>query len=173
MDTQLSHPEYLNKFRDEEFHNNISLLLDGIRSIENLGLICRSAESVNIKEILLCNSTIDLSDKKLKRISRSTTSKVTIRNISLEGCRTLSLKQPFIGIEITENSGLVYDLKAINEETVLVAGAERTGISNEILQLCSSVYHLPIFGSQSSINLACAVTSAVHWGSYVQRRMRG
>lgn len=151
-----------------EFKNKTSLLLDGIVNLDNFGLICRTAESLNIKNIYLFNPGIDLEHKKLKRVSRSTDSKLGITALSLSDLTHLAEVKPFVGIEITENSKLLYSEVEFPTSAVLVGGSERNGISPEILALCKSCFYLPIVGTQSSINLACAMSSAMHWVTYLQ-----
>jgi tRNA (cytidine32/uridine32-2'-O)-methyltransferase len=46
---------------------------------------------------------------------------------------------------------------ALTDEAALVFGRERTGLSNEELQLCHAAIHIPANPDYSSLNLAAAV----------------
>ena len=68
-----------------------------------------------------------------------------------------------IGLEITNTS------KALNEtdftkmeKIVLVVGAERTGISPDLLKITDETVHIPIFGQNSSMNVVNALAIALY-----------
>src|SRR5699024_3250405 len=102
------------------------------------------------------------------RISRSTSSKLNLVKVNLRECHNLAAEINFIALEITQESKSLYNFTPPARPFILVAGSETDGISIEVLKLCKSAYHLPIMGRQSSINLACSVTSALHWTTHVQ-----
>jgi tRNA G18 (ribose-2'-O)-methylase SpoU len=43
-----------------------------------------------------------------------------------------------------------------------VVGSERNGIENEILKCANSIYHIPMFGQNSSMNVAQATSIALY-----------
>jgi tRNA G18 (ribose-2'-O)-methylase SpoU len=73
-----------------------------------------------------------------------------------------------IALEITDQSRslLAYQLPAevvaTNREVILVAGAEDHGVPPELLALCDESVHLPMFGQNTSMNVAVALGAAVY-----------
>ena len=60
-----------------------------------------------------------------------------------------------ICLEITENSKSISEIQLKNnQKIVLVVGSERNGIQHEILTCADSVYHIPMYGQNSSMNVA-------------------
>ena len=45
---------------------------------------------------------------------------------------------------------------------MLVVGSERNGIQHEILTCADSVYHIPMYGQNSSMNVAQATSIALY-----------
>jgi len=68
-----------------------------------------------------------------------------------------------ICVEITENSKSISEIQSENnQKIVLVVGSERYGIQHEILTCADSVYHIPMYGQNSSMNVAQATSIALY-----------
>ena len=172
-DHPLSYEEFRERYSKPEFTSRISLILDGIEKIENLGLISRTAESVGIHDIYLYDSSLEVDSMKLKRFSRSTSVKISYHSVT--SSEILALKEEnksasFIGIELTMESEPLYSVRELpdGQQIFLIAGSESLGVSDKLLSLCGTCLHLPIKGVQSSINLACALSSAMHYFSFLE-----
>jgi tRNA G18 (ribose-2'-O)-methylase SpoU len=75
--------------------------------------------------------------------------------------RALSHEQPFLGLEITDQS-TPYTEVAAREGNVLVIGHEAHGIPKPILDMCQEAMHLPMYGVNTSMNVAMAAGIAVY-----------
>ncbi len=60
----------------------VHLLLDGLSSIENAGLILRSAEAAQVEKVIFLHPQFDWDQQKLKRISRSTNEQIELEVIT-------------------------------------------------------------------------------------------
>jgi tRNA G18 (ribose-2'-O)-methylase SpoU len=63
---------------------------------------------------------------------------------------------PLVAIEITSQSSDVYRTQ-LSTDGAFVIGSERYGISEHILRLCTYAVHIPMFGVNSSMNVATSL----------------
>jgi len=159
---QLTHNE--TSFKKKKFP--IVLLLDNIIGEANLGSMFRLADAFGVQKIIFCGTEPNLKSNRLKRTARNTyktvdfdfheDSTTTIKNFKKEGFRS-------IAIEITSNSQKIEDFSLKNNENILlVAGNERYGISSESLEVCDELYHIEMFGANSSMNVAQSIGIALY-----------
>ncbi|MCL6219349.1 TrmH family RNA methyltransferase [Zunongwangia pacifica] len=154
---QLNHSQ--NKFSNKKFP--VSLVLDHISGEANIGSIFRLSDAFHVEEIIFCGIEPNLSSNRLKKTSRSTHEYV---NFQFSENSSTIIKQKkaegykIIALEITQNSIPLPQLQLKHsEKVVLVAGHENFGISEEVLNLCDHIVHIPMFGNNSSMNVAQAI----------------
>lgn len=142
----------------------ISIFLDQIDSPANLGSIFRNAEAFGVETIWIKESDkINLESTRFKRTARSTWKNMKI--LFYENYQTVfedfvGLK---IGLEITSNSKNITNLNITEpNQILLVLGNERSGISENLLQELDEVYHINMFGKNSSLNVSQTLGIALH-----------
>jgi tRNA G18 (ribose-2'-O)-methylase SpoU len=157
---QLDHSEH--KFKKQKFP--IIILCDRIRTPENIGMIFRVAEAFGVEKIILNSESPSPEDRSVKRISRDANKIVSYNrseNATLELRNLKELGYRIIALEITSNSKPIQELKINNEKIVLVLGAERNGISHELLNECDDMVHITMYGNNSSMNVVNALSIAL------------
>lgn len=158
---QLDH--YSSKFEKNQFA--IILVTDNVTRPANVGSIFRIADAFGVEKLILGGSAIEL-NRKVWNTSRATekviefeqieNSQDVIKNLKKEGYSVICL-------EITENSKSISEIQLENpQKIVLVVGSERYGIKHEILTCADSVYHIPMYGQNSSMNVAQATSIALY-----------
>jgi len=134
-----------------------AIICDGIQTPENLGAILRVADAAGNQRVILLDSNIDLKNKKLSKLARSTDRHLQIEHLSLE---QFTNQRPGFGkvfaLEITTHSANVFETDASDCDAILV-GHESHGVRDEILQLCDAAVHLPMFGTNGSMNISHAL----------------
>lgn len=161
MGKQLKHHEI--KF-DKAVNLQIEILLDQIDSPANLGSIFRNAEAFGIKTIWMNETNRkSLESNRFKRTSRSTE-----KNLNFEFYKTFqdvihNFEGTKIGIEITNNSENITKIKqSLIDNTLIVVGNEKFGIADNILEKLDKVYHIKMFGENSSLNVSQTLGIALH-----------
>jgi tRNA G18 (ribose-2'-O)-methylase SpoU len=141
---------------------HLVLIAENIRTPENVGMIMRLSEAFRVEKLYFVgNHAIDLTTK-VKRASRNTYKTMNyefgqdgvgvLQNLVTSGHHSIAL-------EITETSEPIQKLKlGGHKNIVLVVGSEREGISEDLLQLCQDHYHISMYGDNSSINVANALS---------------
>ncbi len=133
------------------------LMLDGITDVRNVGAIARSALCSGAQGIILPTShAASLTEEAIK------SSAGALKKILL--CRTPSVQQAMEvlrlnGIQIlgTQMKGSVPVYESnLTIPTVVVMGAEDTGISKDVLKKADQLIRIPMQGSFDSLNVSVA-----------------
>lgn len=138
--------------------NGISLILDNIRSIYNVGAIFRTADAVKIKKLYLCGITAYPPRKEIEKTALKTIDFVpwehsestveVINKLKKNGVKIVALEQ-------CEESINYLDFE-YKKPLAIIIGNEVEGINQEVLDLCDSVIYISMQGIANSLNVATA-----------------
>lgn len=132
-----------------------------IRNPVNIGTIFRVADAVACRRIIFVE-TAPRNNRRIRRISRATLARIPHTYYSLAGFQeVVDTLPPLVALEITSRSQDLFETELPREMT-LVVGGEREGIADEILRLCTVAVHIPMFGINSSMNVATALGIALY-----------
>lgn len=132
------------------------LAVDGVQDPGNLGTIIRTADSANLKQILISKDTVDAYSPKVIRSTMG-----SIYRVKIVECENLAdvldeLKKHKFQIVSTsldtENS--IYDIDY--RKKVVVIGNEGNGVSKEIQDLSDYKVKIPMLGKTESLNASVA-----------------
>ena len=139
------------------------IILDNVRSLNNIGSIFRSADAFRIQHIYLCGITATPPHKDIQKTALGSTEAVdwsyaedTLALVE----RLQSVNVKVMAIEQAENATLLQDFSPNNQLIyALVFGHEVKGIDQAVVNQCDGVIEIPQFGTKHSLNIA--VTSGV------------
>lgn len=148
---------------------NKILILDNIRSAENVGAIFRTCDAVGIEEIILSGTTPDPIDRfgrpnpKVAKSALGAEKTISWRHVSGTLVEIENLKKDgyqIIAIELAENST---DYKKVSpeEKVVFILGSETDGISKNILDISDIIAEIPMQGSKESLNVSVSAGIAL------------
>ena len=142
----------------------LTLVLDNINDVQNLGAIYRLSDALGIQQIVMQQSMVI--NTKLKRIARQTHQQVPTQIVTdltayLACCQT-EQDSFCVALELTNQSQSAFAIALQNQlasqhKIVLVAGNEQQGIHQSLLDLCETAIHIPMQGQNSSMNVAQAI----------------
>ena len=161
---QLTHQQ--TQFEAKKFP--ICIVTDGLQSPANIGGVLRLMEAFGVGELFLCESGVDLNSSRLKRTARSAERAVTIHRFdttrtALEHITNKAPNTQIIALEITTNSIPLAQLDLDSSAPIaLILGGESQGVSPEVLARCQTATHIPMYGSNSSMNVAQATAIALY-----------
>ena len=151
--------KYLEEVRENRFP--LSLLLDHVEDTRNLGALFRLADAARLQHLWALGEA-DLFDSRIiRRVSRSAMAYVPHHAINMDEARELSRRQNLVALEITGNSIPSTEFQP-SAPCVLVIGNEKDGVSEELLGLCQASIHVPMYGVNTSMNVAMATAVAVY-----------
>lgn len=148
------------------------LILDNIRSVENVGSIFRTAEGFGVSKIILAGITPAPLDRfgrvrgdflKVSLGAEKLISWEVGKFISLEVSKLKSLGYRIIALEQRPDSIKLTNLKTSElQNFVLVVGNEVDGVSKEALKLADDVVEIPMMGRKESLNVSVAAGVALY-----------
>jgi len=142
----------------------VDILLERVNSPANLGSIFRNAEAFGVRTLWIHSSNqSDLESNRFKRTSRSTQQQINFLFYNDYKTVFKNFKGTKVGLEITSDS---LDINKWNgnktDEVLLVLGNESLGISETILEDLDQVFHINMFGNNSSLNVAQTLGIALY-----------
>ena len=159
---QLTHDSHAVK----DVPNEIILICDHVKSPANIGAIFRLADAFQVSEIIFCGVSIDVSSSRLKKTARNTYTFIRFRESESIETTLQELHDnayTSIALEITSKSTPIQDFKSsIHKKLVLLIGDENYGVSEHILEKVHHTLHIPMYGKNSSMNVAQATAIALY-----------
>lgn len=146
----------------------LSVLVEDVRSLWNVGSIYRTADGAGFERIYLSGITGSPPRKEIEKVSLGAENTVnwSYQLNPLSVIKSLEDKNvEIVGLEVASNSVPLLDaLKegALSTPLCLVVGNEVSGISPQVLNRCSRVCHLPMYGMKESLNVAVAFGIAAY-----------
>lgn len=140
------------------------LILNDIRSVENVGAMFRTADAAGIDKIYLTGYTptpLDRFGRKRGDLSKSALGAEEFvkweqkKNVLPLLTRLKEERYLIIGIEQDKKS-IDYKKVKLQSKNVFVVGAEVTGIPKNILKKCDVIAEIPMRGKKESLNVSVA-----------------
>jgi len=135
---------------------DIYIILDNIKSMENVGAIFRTADAVRAKKIYLCGITATPPRNKIYKVSMGAVEWVDWEYCECAKSIVQKLKQEGIQIVALEQTDKSIDFKRakFKKPVAIVLGHEKNGVSKEVLRECDFAVEIPMFGRANSLNVA-------------------
>lgn len=167
----------LNRISAEEMKsvekNPVTIVLDNIRSLNNIGSVFRTADAFLMEQIYLCGITATPPHRDIQKTALGATETVNWKHFSttLEAIEQLKLQgYKIAAIEQTENSTFLNEFNINKDEKwALVFGNEVSGVDQEVINCCDVVVEIPQFGSKHSLNISVSA-GVVLWEMLKQYR---
>ncbi len=139
----------------------LTIVLDNVRSLNNIGSFFRTADAFNIQEIILCGITAIPPHKDIHKTALGSTESVAWKYIesTLEAVSALQ-KQGVttFAIEQTEKSQKLHGFEAQKAGAMAVVfGNEVFGVDQKVIDACTASLEIPQVGTKHSLNVSvCA-----------------
>ncbi len=151
----------LNRVSVEEFKSQkklpIIVVLDNIRSLNNVGSFFRTSDAFNIEEVYLCGITAQPPHREIQKTALGATESVEWKYFeTAEQALDKLKKKEFLiyAIEQTENSIYLQEFTYNFEKIALVFGNEVDGVGQNIINLSKNSIEIPQFGTKHSFNVS-------------------
>ncbi len=145
------------------------LILDDVRSLNNIGSVFRTADAFLIEKIHLCGITATPPNKDIHKTALGATESVDWEYLkeATEVVKQLKDKKIIVyAIEQAEGALSLENFKITpNEKYAFVLGNEVKGVSQAIVNQCDGVIEIPQEGTKHSLNIAAAA-AVVLWDFY-------
>ena len=147
-------------FKKQE-KTQVIIVLDNVRSLNNVGSIFRTADSFLLEGIYLLGITATPPHREIQKTALGATESVNWKHFEnpLDGIADLKMRGfKIISIEQVENPVFLNDfIPSKNEKYAIVMGNEVEGVSEEIIKESDFCIEVPQFGTKHSLNVSvCA-----------------
>lgn len=151
------------------------LILDNVRSLNNVGAVFRTADAFLIEKIYLCGITATPPHKDIHKTALGATESVAweyaedtlsvVEQLNAEGVAVYAIEQ-------TENA-LFLDqyTPAVDRKTAFVLGNEVKGVAQEVIDLSIKAIEIPQVGVKHSLNVS-VTTGVVCWDFYSKLKLK-
>ena len=148
--------------RAKALRHPLVLILDGLENPSNAGSIFRLADAIRAQHVFLYDMEGMASSKKFQKAARSTQRYVPWSYLfELPEIEALKSTYQLVGLEITDNS-IPFRAFHPSGPVALIIGNEKRGVRQDLLNLTEACIHLPMYGLNTSLNVAVAAGIAAY-----------
>ena len=153
----------LNRITPDEFKKKskipVIVILDNIRSMNNVGSIFRTCDAFAVEKIYLCGITATPPHKDIAKTALGATESVDweyaenvvdlVHQLQKENIKVFLIEQ-------TDDSVFLNQFQFPNEKMAIVLGNEVFGVTEELLPICAGAIEIPQHGTKHSLNVTIA-----------------
>lgn len=147
------------------------LILDDVRSLNNVGSVFRTADAFRAEMVYLCGITGTPPHRDITKTALGATESVRWEHVADAVALTKRLQVEgwmVAAVEQAEGSTLLSEFQPkLTERYAFVLGNEVSGVRDEIVQLADLVLEIPQFGTKHSLNIA--VTTGIIGWDFIQK----
>ena len=149
------------------------IVLDNVRSLNNIGSVFRTADAFLIEKVYLCGITASPPHKDIHKTALGATENVLWEYVHSPADIIQTLQKEGVSvwpIEQTEDStSLDLFQPEPNKSYAFVLGNEVRGVSQEVIDICNKALEIPQFGTKHSLNISVA-TGLVIWDFFIKTK---
>lgn len=162
----------------EEFHQSekmpLTVVLDDVRSLYNVGSVFRSCDAFRVERICLCGITATPPHTEIHKTALGAEDSVEwkhfetatecVSELKREGCVVCAIEQ-------CEGSTWLQDFKAKEgQRYAIVLGNEVKGVHQEVVDMSDACLEIPQFGTKHSLNVS--VTAGIVVWHFARQMMK-
>ncbi|MCD4746324.1 MAG: RNA methyltransferase [Bacteroidales bacterium] len=163
----------LNRISIKEFKTvekiPVIIVLDNIRSLNNIGSIFRTADAFRIKSIYLCGITAQPPHREIHKTALGATESVDWKYFNKTSESIILLKQNNYSVYAIEQAdkSIYIDKFApdFKKNIAFVFGNEVKGIDETVIDMVDGCIEIPQFGSKHSLNVSVSA-GIIIWDIY-------
>ena len=156
--------EELNRMSIDTYKNSekdsIIVLLDDIRSLNNIGSIFRTCDAMAVKKLYLCGITATPPHREIRKTAIGASESVDweYQKNALDVINKYKKSDYHIAtVEQTSEAISLEKLNSGNEKLVLIFGNEVNGVNQKIIDHCDFSIEIPQWGTKHSLNISVSV----------------
>ncbi|WP_271423960.1 RNA methyltransferase [Aequorivita sinensis] len=149
------------------------IILDNIRSLNNIGSVFRTSDAFLVKKIYLCGITAQPPHKDIHKTALGATESVDweYAENTLDVISKLKEEDIYIAsIEQAEDSINLNEFTVAKDKTyAIIFGNEVKGVQQKVVSASDAVIEIPQFGTKHSLNISVSV-GVVVWDLFVKMK---
>ena len=165
--------EEMHRLTVEEFRESeklpLTVVLDNVRSLNNIGSVFRTSDAFRVEHIALCGITATPPHREIHKTALGAEDSVewSYHEDTAECVRELKRQgYKIYAVEIAHDSlWLGTDTVATDAPIAIVFGNEIEGVQETVMELCDDFLEIPQSGTKHSLNVSCAAAITI-WELY-------
>jgi tRNA G18 (ribose-2'-O)-methylase SpoU len=154
--------------RDEFFaqpRRPITVVLDGVTQNYNIGAIFRLCDAFLVQQLVVCGAKVELHKRRLVQAAQGTQRWVPWGECQRASQAIAEAKARGAWVVVAEQTtaSVRPDELAPIFPAALVLGAERSGVSPEVIDAADAAIAIPMLGVTNSLNVATAAAILLYW----------
>lgn len=151
------------------------VILDNIRSLNNIGSVFRSSDAFTIEKIFLCGITATPPHREIHKTALGATESVDweyfedtvelVKKLKDEGVIIISIEQ------VSDSVMLNDFFPEPDKKYAIVLGNEVKGVQQKVIDESHMCIEIPQFGTKHSLNISVA-TGVVLWDIFCKMRLK-
>lgn len=147
----------------------VTVVLDSVRSMHNVGSIFRTSDGFAVEQIFLCGITAQPPHREIEKTALGATQSIdwayfadiseAITKLKEDGYRIIAIEQASGSVMLNEFN------PPADEKYALIFGNEVNGVSEEAMLLIDTCIEIPQFGTKHSFNIVVSA-GIVLWDFY-------
>jgi len=154
----------LNRKSAEEFKKASKLpmvvVLDNVRSMNNIGSVFRTADAFLLEAIYLCGVTAQPPHREIQKTALGATETVNWKHFetTIDAVNSLKAKgYKVYAVEQADQSIMLDKFTPAEGKIALVFGNEVNGVDQAVIDICDACVEIPQFGTKHSLNISVSV----------------
>jgi 23S rRNA (guanosine2251-2'-O)-methyltransferase len=141
--------------------NPVCVILDNVRSMNNVGSIFRSADCFGVEKICLCGITATPPHRDIHKTALGAEESMdwSYHEHTIDICKSLKNEgYLLVAVEQVEGSVALNDFSLDKDlKYAIIFGNEIDGVAEDVLALCDACIEIPQYGTKHSFNVSvCA-----------------
>jgi tRNA G18 (ribose-2'-O)-methylase SpoU len=161
----------------EQFHAAekmpLVVVLDGVRSLYNVGSVFRTSDAFRVAAVILCGITATPPNAEIHKTALGAEDSVAWRYFgdTMEALSWLCDEgYTLLAIEQCEGSTMLTDfVPDENKKYAVILGNEVKGVQQQVVDACDGCLEIPQFGTKHSMNVS--VTAGIIIWHFAQKRL--
>lgn len=161
------------EFRESE-KLPLVVVLDNVRSLNNIGSVFRTSDAFRVERICLCGITATPPHREIHKTALGAEDSVAwsyhedthqcLGSLKEQGYTIFAVEQVDESIKLGECGDLLKS-KCESGKVAVVLGNEIEGVQESLLPMCDGCLEIPQFGTKHSLNVSCAAAIVI-WEMY-------
>ncbi|MBP5515630.1 MAG: RNA methyltransferase [Bacteroidales bacterium] len=174
--------EEMGRMTVEEFRESeklpLTVVLDNVRSQNNIGSVFRTADAFRVEHIALCGICSTPPHREIHKTALGAEDSVEwsyyedtaeyLRTLKKQGYKIYAIEQVDDSIKLGEcGNVLVHECDSADTKNTdifriaIILGNEIEGVQESLLPLCDGCLEIPQFGTKHSLNVSCAAAIVI------------
>ena len=136
----------------------LTVVLDNIRSCNNIGSVFRTSDALLIEKVILCGITATPPNKEIHKTALDAEKSVPWEYVDETETAVLKLKEEgykVFAVEQVVNSIMLPDFTpGKGQKLALVFGNEVKGVQQSVVDICDGAIEIPQYGTKHSFNIS-------------------